>query len=97
MTPIRTICLPYPMTDPNGSVTPRNVFTSNTAYSVSMDAQGVFYITGLNTNITLKYDGPAGYIEQPPAVENFPSKAELLTRIDEIEVRTLGTKRGKKV
>ena len=95
MTPIRTLTVPFAIQDPNGS-SPRSTFASNIAYCVELDeSAGVFRITGTQTQVTVYYSGPASWVVQGPA--GFPTKAALLEKIDALESRTLGTRRGKKV
>jgi hypothetical protein len=92
MTPIQTVSFDSPITDPAGSSIPKRSFTSGAAYTVTKEGDE-FTITSVCTGTKVKCNFRAEWREK---AEAFPSKAELLTRIDDIEEKALGTRRGKK-
>lgn len=92
MTPIQTVSFESPVTDPAGSTVPKRTFTSGLAYTITKEGDE-FTVTSVCTNVSVKCNLRAEWREK---VEAFPSKQELLRRIDDVEEKALGTRRGKK-
>jgi hypothetical protein len=92
MTPLKTLFLSAPVLDPGGSGQPKQTFIAGQAYILYRDAASNEFVIQ-SKGYEVRTNLPGSWVE----LDVLPSKAELQDKIDEIEIKALGTKRGKKV